>query len=154
MVILRDADGRGKRRRRDGGGGGCRVLEKDGDGGVHALVSADRTEYRDALAKLVRESRHDPKQLRALVATRLKSRRITPQHSNNPSRTVYWLYWTDTTLGDAVESLGGHRSSICWDIGFTHQGVEMDFNFCGESSKERAFVDRLKSFMEKTPINR
>ena len=90
-----------------------RVLEKDGDGGVHALVSADRTEYRDTLARLVRESRHDPKQLRARVANRLKSRGITPQHSNNPSRTVYWLYWTDATLGDAVQRLGGHRGSLC-----------------------------------------
>lgn len=131
-----------------------RVLEKDGDGGVHAMVSADRAEYRDALARLVRESRHDPKQLRALVANRLKSRRIAPQHSNNPSRTVYWLFWTDTALGDAVQRLGGHRGSLCWDIGFTHRGVEMDFNFYAESSEERSFVDRLKSFMEKTPINR
>ena len=131
-----------------------RVLEKDGDGGVHAMVSADRTEYRDAIARLVRESRHDPKQLRAVVANRLKSRGIAPQYSNNPSRTVYWLYWTDTALGDAVQRLGGHRGSLCWDIGFTHHGVEMDFNFYAESSEERSFVDRLKSFMEKTPINR
>ena len=131
-----------------------RVLEQDGDGGVHAMVSADRAEYRDTLARLVRESRHDPKQLRALVANRLKSRGITPQHSNNPSRTVYWLYWTDTTLGDAVQSLGGHHGSLCWNIGFTHHGVEIDFNFYSASSEERSFVDRLKSFMEKTPINR
>lgn len=131
-----------------------RVLEKDGDSGVHAMVSADRTEYRDALARLVRESRHDPKQLRALVASRLKSRGITPQYSNTAARTVYWVYWTDTALGDAVQRLGGHRGALRWDIGFTHHGVEMDFNFYCGSDKERPFVDRLKTFMEKTPINR
>ena len=38
-----------------------RVLERDGDDGVRGMVSADRTEYRDSLVKLVRESRHDPK---------------------------------------------------------------------------------------------
>ena len=30
----------------------------------------------------------------------------------------------------------------------------MDFVFYSESDKERSFVDRLKGFMEKTPINR
>ena len=30
----------------------------------------------------------------------------------------------------------------------------MDFAFYSESDKERSFVDRLKGFMEKTPINR
>ena len=130
------------------------VLEKDDDDGVRGMVPTDRTEYRDTLVRLVGESRHDPKQLRALVANRLKSRGITPTHSNNPSRTHYWLYWTNTTFGDAVQRLGGHRRSLFWNIAFTHHGVEMDFSLYSGRSEERSFVDRLKSFMERTPINR
>ena len=131
-----------------------RVLEKDGDDGVRGMVSEDRTEYRDALTKLVRESRHDPKQLRALVADYLKGREVAPSHSHNPSRTVYWLGWTDAHLADAAQRMGGHRGSLSWYMAFTHHNVEMDFVFYSESDKERSFVDRLKGFMEKTPINR
>ena len=133
-----------------------RILEKDGDGGVHAMVSADQTEYRDALAKLVRESRHDPKQLRALVANRLKGGGITPQYSNNPSRTVYWLQWKGHDLRNAVRSMGGQPGSLWWEMGFTHHGVDVDFVFYRnrKSSEEGSFVNRLVSFMEKTPINR
>ncbi len=115
-----------------------RVLEKDGDGGVHALVSADRTEYRDALAKLVRESRHEPKQLRALVANYLRGREVAPSHSHNPSRTVYWLGWTDPTLAGATEKMGGHRGALSWYMAFTNQKVEMDFAFYSENGEERS----------------
>jgi hypothetical protein len=99
-----------------------RVLEKDGDGGVHALVSADRTEYRDALTKLVRESRHDPKQLRALVADYLRGREVAPSHSHNPSRTVYWLGWTDATLARRGRSTPRQsvrvQHGVCWLAGW------------------------------------
>ena len=133
-----------------------RVLEKDGDDGVRGMVSADRTEYRDSLVKLVRESRHDPRKLRATVAEYLKGRRMTLQHSHNPSQTHYWMWWTDTTLGNAAQSMGGQRGSLCWVLAFSNHNVEMDFEFYGnpKSSKERSFVDRLMSFVEKTPINR
>ncbi len=131
-----------------------RVLEKEGDAGVRARVSKDETGSGDALIRLVRQSRHDPKKLRATVANYLKGRGGTPQYSNNPSRTAYWLWWTDTTLADAAQSMGGHRGSLSWSMGFTHRSVEMDFNFYSKSSKGHSFVDRLKSFMEKTPINR
>ena len=131
-----------------------RVLEKDGDDGVRGMVSEDETDCGAALIRLVRQSRHDPKKLRAKVANYLKGRGLTPGYANNASRTVYWLVWTDTTLADAAQGMGGHRGSLSWDMGFTHYGVEMDFNFRSKSSKERSFVDRLKSFMEKTPINR
>ena len=50
--------------------------------------------------------------------------------------------------------MGGHRGSLSWYMAFSHHKVEMDFALYSESSKERSFVDRLKSFMEKTPINR
>ena len=129
-----------------------RVLKNGGDSRVHALMSADRTKYRDALTKLVRESRHDPIQVRALVAGHLRGREGALSYGHN--RTVYWLLWSDATLADAVQSLGGHRRALSWDIGFSHHRVEMDFNFFYENSEERAFVDRLKRFMEKTPINR
>ena len=131
-----------------------RVLEQDGDDGVRGRVSADRKEYRDSLVKLVRESRHDPQQLRAAVADYLKGRGATPTYSNNPSRTWYWLGWTDTTLRDAVQSMGGHRGSLSWHMAFSYHKVEMSFAFYSQSSEERSFVDRLKDFMEKTPINR
>ena len=131
-----------------------RVLEKDGDDGVRGMVSADRAEYGDSLTKLVRESRHDPKELRTAVADYLRGRGGTPTYSHNSSRTVYWLGWTDATLADAAERMGGHRGSLSWYMAFTHQRVEMDFAFYSESDKERSFVDRLKGFMEKTPINR
>ena len=133
-----------------------RVLEKDGDDGVRGMVSEDRTEYRDALTKLVRESRHDPKQLRALVADYLRGREVAPSHSHNPSRTVYWLGWRGRGLGNAVQRMGGQSGSLGWEMGFTHHSVEVDF-ICHrnpKSSKEHSFVDRLMSFMEKTPINR
>ena len=130
------------------------ILEKDGDDGVRRTVSADRKEYRDSLVKLVRESRHDPKQLRAAVANYLKGRGGKPTYSNNPSRTIYWLGWTDATLGEAAQRIGGHRGSLSWYMAFTHHQVEMDFAFFSESDEERSFVDRLKRFMEKTPINR
>jgi len=133
-----------------------RILEKDHDDGIRGMVSADRAEYCDSLVKLVRESRHDPKQLRAAVANYLKSRGVKPQYSNNPSRSWYWLWWTDTTLGDAAQSMGGQLGSLCWVMAFSHHNVEMDFNLYSnpKSTKERSFADRLKSFMEKTPINR
>ena len=131
-----------------------RVLEKAGDEGVRGMVSEVETDCDAALIRLVRQSRHDPKKLRAKVANHLKGRGLTPGYSNNPSRTVYWLVWTDTTLADAAQGMGGHRGSLSWDMGFTRHGVEMDFNFYSKSSRERSFVDRLKNFMEKTPINR
>ena len=129
------------------------AMEKDGDDGVRGMVSADRAEYRDSLVKLVRESRHDPMKLRAAVANYLRGRDVTPTSSSNRFGT-YWLIWTDATLGDAAQKMGGRRCLLSWYMTFTHHNVEMDFAFHSECSKERSFVDRLKSFMEKTPINR
>ena len=129
------------------------ALEKDGDDGVRGMVSADRAEYRDSLVKLVRESRHDPMKLRAAVANYLRGRDVTPTSSSNRFGT-YWLIWTDAKLGDAAQKMGGRRCLLSWYMTFTHHNVEMDFAFHSECGKERSFVDRLKSFMEKTPINR
>ncbi len=131
-----------------------RALEKDGDDGVRRMVSADRTEYCDSLAKLVRESRLDPKQLRVRTAEFLKDRGCTPTPSDNGQQTVYWLGWTDATLRDAALRMGGHRGSLSWSMAFTHRNVRVSFVFYSKSGRERSFVDRLKGFMEKTPINR
>ena len=131
-----------------------RVLEKDGDNGVRRKVPEDRAEYSDSFTRLVRESRHDPKTLRGAVRDYLRGRGTAPSHSHNPSRTIYWLGWTDATLGDAVERMGGHRGSLSWSVAFSHHIVELTFYLYGESTEERAFVDRLKSCLEKTPINR
>lgn len=131
-----------------------RILEKDGDDGVRGVVPQDRAEYSDSFTRLVRESRHDPKTLRGAVRDYLRGRGTAPSHSHNPSRTVYWLGWIDATLGDAVERMGGHRGSLSWSVAFSHHNVESTFYLYGESTEERAFVDRLKSCLEKTPINR
>lgn len=132
-----------------------RVLEKDGDDGVRGMMSEDRTEYRDSLIKLVRESRHDPKELRAAVANYLKGRNVGPSRSHNPSRTIYWLGWRERNLDDAVQRMGGQPDSLGWEMGFTHHGVEMDFILYRDPKRrERSFVDQLTDFMEKTPINR
>ena len=130
-----------------------RVLEKYGDDGVRGMVSADREEYRDSLVKLVRESRHDPIGLRAAVAKYMRSRGVTPTHGGKAPG-PYWLIWTDATLGDAAQKMAGRRGLLAWYMTFTNHNVEMDFAFFSESGKERSFVDRLKSFVEKTPINR
>ncbi len=50
--------------------------------------------------------------------------------------------------------MAGHRGSLSWYLAFSHHNVEMDFALYSQSSEERSFVNRLKSFMEKTPINR
>ena len=130
-----------------------RVLEKYGDDGVRGMVSADRAEYRDSLVKLVRESRHDPIGMRVAVAKYLRSWGVTPTHGGKAPE-PYWLIWTDATLGDAAQKMAGRRGLLAWYMTFTNHNVEMDFAFFSESGKERSFVDRLKSFMEKTPINR
>lgn len=130
-------------------------MEKDGDDGVRGTVSADRTEYRDSLVKLVRESRHDPKQLRAAVADYLKGRNVRQSRAQNPSRTVYWLGWRERNLDDAVQRMGGQPDSLGWEMGFTHHSVELDFILYRDPKRrERSFVDQLMNFMEKTPINR
>ena len=50
--------------------------------------------------------------------------------------------------------MAGRRGLLAWYMTFTNHNVEMDFAFFSESGKERSFVDRLKRFIEKTPINR
>jgi len=131
-----------------------RVLESDGDDGVRGMVPEDWKEYRDSLVRLVRESRHDLKELRHAASVHLKDRGLKPTYSNNPSRTLYWLGWADSTMVDAVQSMGGHRGSLSWSVVFSHHKVELVFYFYGKSTEERSFVDSLKSCLEKTPINR
>ena len=130
-----------------------RVLEKDGDDGVRGMVP-DRAEHRDSLVRLVRESRHDPKELRSAADGHLKGRGLKPTYSHNSRAGVYWLGWKDSTMVDAVQSMGGHRGSLSWSVVFSHHKVELVFYFYGKSTEERSFVDSLKSCLEKTPINR
>jgi len=130
-----------------------RVLEKDGDDGVRGMVT-DRAEHRDSLVRLVRESRHDPKKLQAAVAAHLKGRVGTLKFTNNPSRTVYWLRWREGDLGDALQRVGGPPDSVWWEIAFSHHNAELGFFFRSANDEERSFVDRMKNFVETTPINR
>lgn len=130
-----------------------RVLDKDGDDGVRRMAE-DRTEYRDSLVRLVKESRHDPMELRRATGGHLNGRGLKPTYSHNSRAGVYWLGWTDSTMDDAVQRMGGHRGALSWAVAFSHRNVKLTFHLYGESTEERSFVDRLKSCLEKTPINR
>lgn len=134
-----------------------RVLKKDGDDGVRGMGPEDRAEYRDSLVRLVRESRHDPKELRGAVRDKyLKGRGVVPASSQNARAGVYWLSWMERPLGDAVRRMGGKPSSFGWEMGFTHHIVDLDFVFYRnpKGGEDASFVDRLMSFVENTPINR
>ena len=134
-----------------------RILEKDGDDGVGAMVPEDRTDYRDALIRLVKESRQNPKQLRRAVADYLKGRGCTTWTSHNPRLTHYWLTWTDTNLAETAQSLGGKDDSLRWGMTFTYHGVRAGFYLDQrprEEREEHSPLDRLKDFMHATPINR
>ena len=131
-----------------------RILEKDGDDGVRGMVPEARTEYRDSLVRLVRESRHDPKELRRAAAVHLKARELNPTPTQNPRAGVYWLRWTDSTMDDAVQRMGGHRGALSWSVVFSRRHVALIFYLYAKSTEERSFVGRLKNFLEETPINR
>ena len=134
-----------------------RILHREGDDIVGGMVPDDRKDYRAALFRLVKESRQDPKELRRVVWDHLKGRRCTTGRSQNPPQTHYWLWWTDTTLAEAVQRLGGEPDSLWWEMTFTHQGVWIGFQLSqhsGEEQEERSLMDRLKHFMQDTPINR
>ena len=131
-----------------------RILEEDGDDGVRGRVPEDRTDYRDALVRLVKESGQDPKQLRGAVASYLKGRGCTTRPSHNPQLTHYWLTWRDANLAETAQSLGGENASLWWGMTFTYRGVRVGFYLYQHPGEEHSPLDRLKGFMQATPIDR
>ena len=134
-----------------------RILEKHGDDGVGGKVPEDRTDYRDALVRLVKESRQNPKRLRRAVADYLKGRGCATWSSHNPKLTHYWLTWTDTNLAQAARSLGGEDGFLRWGMTFTYHGTRVGFYLYQpreEREEDPPLVDRLKRFIQATPINR
>ncbi len=133
-----------------------RLLERDGADSVGGKVPKDRTEYRDALVRLVQESSQDPKQLRKAMADYLKSRGCETWSTQNATRGQYWLNWTDRELDETSRLLGGESKFLNWGMTFTHRNVAVGF-YLYRPGKEREHpspLDRLKHFMEETPIDR
>ena len=131
-----------------------RVLEDEGDAGVVRRVPVDRTKHANALVRLVKETRHDPMTMRAAANRLLRSRGVEkPVSSNAPSRTLYWLTWTDPALADATERMGAPRGCVAWALDFSRRRVEIGFRLRFDD-KSRLILARLERFMEKTPINR
>ena len=111
-----------------------RILEEDDDG-VGGMVPEDRTDYRDALVRLVKESRQNPKQLRRAVAAYLKGRGCKTWSSHNPKLTHYWLTWTDTNLTQTARSLGGEDGFLRWGMTFKHHVVRVRFHLYKQSEE-------------------
>ena len=133
------------------------ILESDGDEGVTAKVPEDLKDYRDALVRLVRESRQDPKQLRWSVVCHLRGDSdLTVKLTHNREPT-YWAHWTDMKLAKAARSLGGKDDSLQWVMTFTYREVRAGFYLYEESPGERerhSPMGRVKGFIQETPINR
>ena len=133
------------------------ILDQHGDDGIRGEVPGDLVDYRDTLVRLVQESRQDPKHVRRVVARYLRGRGCKTRSSNNPKRTYYWLRWTDASLIQVSRNLGGEPESLAWSMTFTHQGVWVGFYLYQHPKRDQeegALVDRLKRFIQATPINR
>ena len=132
-----------------------RLLETDGADSVRGKVPEDRAEYRDALVRLVQESRQDPKRLRKAMADYLNSRGYKTQLVAFPPK-WYSVNWTDSELEKTSRSLGGKSNFLRWSMTFTHRNVGVGFYLYwpGKERENPSPLDRLKHFMEATPINR
>ena len=132
------------------------LLEKDGADSIGGQVPEDRAEYRDALVRLVQESRQDPKRLRKTMADYLKSRGCETWSTHNATRGQYWLNWTDRELEETSRLLGGESKFLNWGMTFTHRNVGVGFYLYrpGKEQEHPSPLDRLKHFMEATPIDR
>ena len=130
------------------------VLDKDGDDGVRGMAPEDRADYGDALVMLVKASRQDPLDLRAAVAVCLKRQGCKLHFTMNPPKGIYWLNWRNTDLAGIARRLGCGDFSLSWGMTFTHHEVRAGFYLYQKEPEERASLDRLKQFMQATPINR
>ena len=132
-----------------------RLLEEGGANSIREQVPEDQAEYRDALVRLVQESRQDPKQLRKAMADYLKSRGCETWLTGN-STGNYWLTWTDRELKETSQLLCGESNFLNWGMTFTNREVGMGFYLYRPGKKrESPFpLDRLIHFIEDTPIDR
>ena len=121
------------------------------------MVPEALADYREALLKLVKESRQNPLQLRRAVVDYLKGRHCRTSPSHSPTGTHYWLTWTDQNLAETSQRLGGKDDLLNWGMTFTYHGVHVSFYLYERPQgdrEEHAPLDRLKDFMHETPINR
>ena len=131
-----------------------KVLDKDGDDGVRGMAPKDRTAYHDALITLVKASRQDPLDLRRAVADCLKRQGCKLQYAMYPPKGIYWLNWRNTDLAGFARRLGCGDFALSWGMTFTHNEVRAGFYLYQKEPEEQASLDRLKQFMQATPINR
>ncbi len=132
-------------------------LEKDGADSVGGKVPKDRTEYRDALVRLVQESSQDPKQLRKAMANYLKSRGCeTWLSQTHKAPKWYSVNWTDRELEVTSRLLSGASNFLNWSMTFTHRNVGVGFYLYrpGKKQENPSLLDRLIRFMKDTPIDR
>ena len=133
------------------------VLAQDCVDGVGEMVPKDRSDYRDTLVRLVKESGQNPKQLRRAVAHYLKGQRCRTWSTQNSKKAYYWLNWADANLAETAQSLGGENDFLRWGMTFTYHGVDVGFYLYESPRKDRekpSPLDRIKGFMHETPINR
>ena len=136
-----------------------RLLDKDGADSVWEKVPEDRTEYRDALVRLVQESRQDPKQLRKAMANYLKSRGCeTWLSQTHKAPKWYSVNWRDRELEETSRLLSGASNFLNWSMTFTHRNVSVGFYLYpyrpGKKQENPSLLDRLIRFMKDTPIDR
>ena len=131
-----------------------KTLDEDGDNGVLGQIPADLKNYRDALVRLVKESRQNPKELRQAVAVCLRRRGCKLHFTHNAMQKVYWLNWSDANLADVARRLGCGDFSLSWGMTFAHHKVRAGFYLYQTKPEEQDPLDRLKRFMQATPINR
>ena len=131
-----------------------RVLDAECDRAVRERVPADRTDYSDALVRLVKESKQNPKELRQAVADCLKGRGCKLHFTHNAMQGVYWLNWRDADLADVARRLGCGNFFLSWGMEFAHHTVRMRFYLYQTKPEEQEPLDRIKRFMQATPINR
>ena len=89
------------------------------------------------------------------MADRLRARGCEKLHfTQNPRRGVYWLNWSNADLADVARRLGCGDFSLSWGMTFAHHRVRAGFWLYQTEPEEQDPLDRLKRFMQATPINR
>ena len=132
-----------------------RLLERGGAGSVREQVPEDRSEYRDALVRLVQEFRQDPNQLRNAMAGYLQSQCYTTQLTQNAPK-WYSVSWTDKELEELSRILGGESNFLRWSMTFTNRDVGVGFYLYRPRKEQESLfpLDRLMHFIKDTPIDR
>ena len=130
------------------------ILDKDGDEGVRGMAPEDRADYGDGLVMLVKASRQDPVKLRQAVAYRLRGEGCELRFAMDARKGIYWLNWSNTDLADMARRLGCGDFALAWGMTFTHHEIRAGFYLYQEEPEEQPSLDRIKQFLNVTPINR